>query len=1424
MKRFLLYLLAVATIVACSKSDDVGGGNNNNNETPKQPEITLSTTAADFSTDGGTNVITFTSSEAWTAQVVNSRADDWCSIEPTSGPAGSAKITVTTTENDTPDDRTASIIIKAGTASKTINVSQKQKDALTVTSSKFEVSAEGGEVSIEVKANIDFEYAIEESATDWVEYKATRALKTSNLVFEVKENDDTDKREARITITNGEFSEVVTIYQEGAEPSIILTENEFAVSSSAETIAVEVKSNVDVTVELPTDADWITENTTRAFSTNTYYFDIEQNDGYDNRTAQIKFTNKATGIYEYITVTQMQRDAIVVAKDSYTVDSEGDEIVIEVGHNIDFDVEIADDWITRKDTRAFVTDKLTFVIAANKGYDNRESTIKFTSKDRGITQTVKVYQAQEKALIISKKDIVVSDEGGEVEFEIRANVSYSLNIPNLSWLHYIRTRSVSRSTFRFKVDPNTSYDSREAKIVVTNRKDNSTETITITQVQKDAIVLAKSEYEVVKAGGTLDFELQTNVDLTVTISDTAKSWITQVETRGLETKTLYFNIAACPAEENREGTITVAGGDVKQTITVRQSGFADTLEKEREALIALYKATGGDNWKYNNNWCSDKPVSEWDGIATYDNGLVKWITMQNNNLNGVLPPEIGNFVNLEWLDLSGNKLSGQIPAELGNASIQNLNLGYNEFEGEIPKQLANITQLKRLDLSGNKLSGSIPIELCRLENLEYLNLMVNQLAGTIPAELGNLSKLQALRLQDNQLVGEIPKQLGNLTQLIELTLGTNLLTGSIPSELGRLTNLHTLYLSNNDLTGSIPKELGNLSSIVNLTLGSNNLRGSIPAELGNLKTVQNLVLGWNYLTGEVPKSVMNLDCWNNCWYGILAQLGTGLSTEGIKIYAPEFSIPTIGGGVISNDYISQHKYTVIYNFFENCPYSAAFTPILMSLYDKYKDRGLGVFSTTSDEVSKVKNYIATFGIEWPCTDPQYSYSGSPLHTFTIESPAVAVYDQNGLIIFNGALTNYMALPVFIENLFNSEEQQYESTDYSKDGEVKQLQTATKGDGIDIVLMGDAYSDRLIADGTYDQTMQTAMEKFFEVEPYKSFRDHFNVYSVTAVSKNEVYTNTSETAFAGYFGGRTHVGGNDQRVFYYAEKAIGAERMDDALIVVMMNSVVYAGTCYMYDPTDNDDWGDGVSISYFPIGVDDTALAQVLHHEAGGHGFSKLGDEYAYEETGNVPEWEIESARIMATYGWWKNIDFTNDPTKVKWNHFLTDSRYTNDGLGVYEGAFTYWTGAYRPTQNSIMNTNVGGFNAPSRESIYYRIHKLAYGEDWEYDYEEFVEWDAKNRTTTRGIPYRLDIPKDFQPTHPPVVVKSSWRNAKNNAPKKATTNNDGNAGSNLRPATSNRTNQQTMSISPNRTVSSSGMVVTIDSTTGRKTIERMEIK
>ena len=335
---------------------------------------------------------------------------------------------------------------------------------------------------------------------------------------------------------------------------------------------------------------------------------------------------------------------------------------------------------------------------------------------------------------------------------------------------------------------------------------------------------------------------------------------------------------------------------------------------------------------------------------------------------------------------------------------------------------------------------------------------------------------------------------------------------------------------------------------------------------------------------------------------------------------------------------------------------------------------------------------------------------------------------------------------------------YESSDYSSDGVVNMLQKASKGNGIDIVLMGDAFSDRLIADGTYDEVMRTAYERFFDEEPYRSFKDHFNVYSVNVVSKNEIYG--GETALEGYFGDGTQVGGNDQKCFEYALKAIDSQRLDAALIIVMMNSKAYAGTCYMYYGYEGD-YGNGVSVSYFPIGIDEQQLAQLLHHEAGGHGFAKLADEYSYEEYGKITAEAQASYESMKPLGWWKNVDFTNDPAQVRWSYFLEDERYADQGLGVFEGGLTYWSGVWRPSENSIMRYNTGGFNAPSREAIYYRINKLAYGPDWKYDYEAFVEFDAAGRKSSSAAQRTRAnyVERTYEPTAPPVVINKSWREA-----------------------------------------------------------------
>ena len=570
MKRLLYFAAILLAIVACSKDGD-DERNDNPTPSPDKPkdEITISKSLISFDEFADEESISFSATADWIAEIINDRADGWLSVIPQSGTAGDASITIKSKDNDTPDERNASVRIKAGTASKTIAVSQKQKDALTVTSSKFEVEAAGGEVKIVVKANIDFEYAIDESAKDWIKYEGTRAMQTSTLTFLVDENHDTEKREGKIYIQSGEFNEVVTIYQTGSEPTIVISKNEYVVSSNSETIAVEVTSNVDVAVEIPADIDWISENITRATSTNTYYFNIQPNEDYDQRSAEIKFTNKENGLSETIIIIQTQKDALVLAKDSYVVNSEGDQIEIEVGHNIDFDIEIANDWITKVDTRAFVTETVVFNIAKHTGHDSREGTIIFKSKDGKLSQTVKVYQAQEDALIISKKDIVVSDEGGTISFELHTNVDFKVSDPDVDWLRAVTTRGLTTHTLHYEVDANSSYNSREAKIVVTDTKNNKSETITITQTQKDALVLAKDSYTIESEGGQIQIQLEHNVDYNMEIS---ADWITKVDTRAYITEQLTFNIAENLNETAREGFIIFRSKDDKlsQTVLIRQ--------------------------------------------------------------------------------------------------------------------------------------------------------------------------------------------------------------------------------------------------------------------------------------------------------------------------------------------------------------------------------------------------------------------------------------------------------------------------------------------------------------------------------------------------------------------------------------------------------------------------------------------------------------------------------------------------------------------------------------------------------------------------------------------------------------------------------------------------------------------------------------
>ena len=255
--------------------------------------------------------------------------------------------------------------------------------------------------------------------------------------------------------------------------------------------------------------------------------------------------------------------------------------------------------------------------------------------------------------------------------------------------------------------------------------------------------------------------------------------------------------------------------------------FCERAE-DRAALVALYEATGGANWVYSTNWLSDHDMDDWHGVRAYL-GTVTHLDLRGNNLNGPIPPELGDLANLERLKLVGNHLTGPIPPELGR-----------------------LTRLQLLDLENQGLTGAIPRELGDLADLWHLDLKGNDLSGPIPPELGNLTNLRELRLNENGLTGPIPPQLGKLANLTLLDLAVNQLTGHIPPELGNLGNLEWAYLNVNQLTGPIPPELEGMTNLRHLVLSWNQLSGAIPSELEHLANLEALGLEGNHWTGCVP--------------------------------------------------------------------------------------------------------------------------------------------------------------------------------------------------------------------------------------------------------------------------------------------------------------------------------------------------------------------------------------------------------------------------------------------------------------------------------------------------------------------------------------------------------------------------------------------
>ena len=319
--------------------------------------------------------------------------------------------------------------------------------------------------------------------------------------------------------------------------------------------------------------------------------------------------------------------------------------------------------------------------------------------------------------------------------------------------------------------------------------------------------------------------------------------------------------APAPGSGEPAPTDVALGGTVQISVCPRRQPAEDVMpppsapsaETDKEALLAIFEATGGETWDDSGTWAGFSPIGEWQGVGVDGNapagdprvaptpvpgsptptptipgadaGRVTGLAL--SGLTGPLPPELGNLTALETLSITNSDLSGELPPELGNlSSLETLIITDSRLGGELPPELGNLSGLETLAITGGQVTGELPPELGSLSVLQTLNLSGNQLCGEIPPELHGLTALKSLELGRNQMTGMIPDALASLVGLETLNLESNLLEGEVPSSLSAFSNLAILNLSNNQLAGELPPAFDDLAlNLTTLHLDGNPLEG-----------------------------------------------------------------------------------------------------------------------------------------------------------------------------------------------------------------------------------------------------------------------------------------------------------------------------------------------------------------------------------------------------------------------------------------------------------------------------------------------------------------------------------------------------------------------------------------------------------------------
>ena len=651
--------------------------------------------------------------------------------------------------------------------------------------------------------------------------------------------------------------------------------------------------------------------------------------------------------------------------------------------------------------------------------------------------------------------------------------------------------------------------------------------------------------------------------------------------------------------------------------------------------------------------------------------------------------DVSKNVNLTILYCGFNQLTSLDVTN--NPKIEQLRCAGNNLNS---LDVSKNTELIEFEAYNNRLSS---IDVSNNPELYYIDLTNNQIKSI---DVSKNLELDRIRCSNNKLTSI---DVTNNQKLTTLNISGNSI---VKIDLGNNPDLEYLYCEKNKIS---ELELSNNKKLEILNVNDNNLTSltvNCCPEIETLKANNNLIKEMDI--SELT-SLFDFYC-------------SGNPLETLYVFDGQID-------AINNKEIPSTTKIVVKGTEPGDDEVFTVTPTLFDIDGYEQDITMTVTANISYSIDSQPEWISK------------KSDNSGVYTFTVSANTTSS-SRSGEIIFKNANNSFLTVTV------KQGIQTYTSSDYSQDGQVTRIHSATVGKGIDVVFVGDAFADK--DQDLFNKYVKLGKEAFFTEEPFRSTKDRFNIYRIGSVSKNGIITQEGgDTKFSAQFGDGTYISGDHDAVFRFVQDKMPSVNLKKTIVFVIVNKAKYAGTCWMFS--------DNKAVCYVPLCRNENEYAQTLRHEGCGHGFGKLADEYFYDSMGRIPDDEVSELKKWKgfAYGFYENVDLTSDPNTILWSKFISDSRYSGK-VGVYEGGYTYPYGVYRPTDNSIMRYNTGGFNAPSREAIYKKIMKFSEGDAWTYDYETFVAFDAPARSAeavTRAAAQCAAVDKaNFIPLAPPVMV------------------------------------------------------------------------